>query len=129
MIRCFGFNKCRVLILLLLSVVAGGHVLCCAHWHPCEHEHHEVLDDHSTPCCCQLVPCNHDRQCSENEQTVEARGKRVGEKRNFCGYAISTLFHFSHLSHLTTSCLRDHVTDNLSALPVRLHLFYKLLLI
>ena len=127
--RYFGFAQYPVLILALLPM--GGHLFCCAHCHSCEHIHHEAESLLPVNCCqCQETPCNHKHECNSSDQPVIMPQRSNDESVKPLWTAFESFSAFVPVigESAVVSCLHD-ISPSLSALPVRLHMLYRSLLI
>jgi len=128
--RYFGFAKYPVLILALLPM--GGHLFCCVHCHSCEHVHNEASEYLLPVNCCQHqeTPCNHKHECYGNDQPVIMPQRSNAELIKPFWTAFDSLFVIVPvICEPAVVSYHYDISSSLSALPVRLHMLYRLLLI
>ena len=128
-----------VLFLLLLHTLASGHLVCYAHFLPTQPEQHVAYCcDH--PCCpppeenlpvhyCQNDTC-HSHHCNENKQPAIRTSRCIDETVNLMPVLIPK--YISSVVVVPQSVIigfLDTVARSPSALPLRLHLLCKVLLI
>ena len=134
------FVKYLVLSLILLHTSAGGHLFCCAHAHSlplipcadesCDHSLHQPPNDHPPACCCQDDSCDHQNLCNENEQLVVLALRNADEVAKNLSVPPSVFVSTVPVVYQPFLIgFRDTVAGNPSALPLRLHLLYGVLLI
>ena len=127
--RYFGFAKYPVLILALLPM--GGHLFCCAHCHSCcEQTHHDASEYLQPVHCCQETPYKHKHECNGNSQPVIVSRRSGDESVKPFWISFTGLSAFIPVLCEPALVNDPHVIPlSPSALPVRLHLLYRSLLI
>ena len=139
--RYSGFVRYPVLFLAVLHALSGGHVVCHAHFVPqpvatpsascaeydCCHPHDQVPEDRQPACCCLDDFCNGEHPCNSNEQPAIVAPRSVNESVDLFQIPLGDFI--SQTSAPLLTGFRGIVTVCPSAPPVRLHLFYRSLLI
>ena len=130
-----GLMKYPVVVLILLYALAGGHTLC-AYWHcphPTPHCDHPCGDSHhqeEEPCCCPDEPCSRKHHCDGNDQPTIVVRRDVDDTTNPLTVPFLDCVAFVGIELPPVGIvLHDAVAVCSSALPVRLHLLYRSLLI
>ena len=128
--RYHGFARYLAFLLIVLYILAGGHLFCahfyCSHAGHCHHSVPENQDQSAR--CCHDVPCDHD--CKNNTQPARTLSRGSGEMTKlfsvpFFGFASL----ISEEDQPGQICLRDVGAIGFSASSLRSHLLYRSLLI
>ena len=132
--------KYLVLLLVLLHTLVSGHLFCCAHAHslpqiscaekPCDHSHCQPPKDHPPTCCCQDDSCDHPDPCNGNEPLVLLTVRSIDDIAKWHSVPFSALVSTVPVVYQPVLVgFRDTIAIHPSALSLRLHLFYGVLLI
>ena len=136
--RSMNLVKYPLFIIAILPTVLGGHLFCCAYDLPCEHTHHETLESRPITSCCLEVSfdhkceyvCDHTHDCQGNDQPAITPSRGINKTlKPFSIFVCDCIPVASACQQLLATGFHEKIVEHSSALPVRLHLFYRLLLI
>ena len=129
------FMKCSVIVLILLYALAGGHGLC-AYLHcsyPSSHSNRHCGDSHhqeDESSCCSGDPCHGKHHCDGNDQSPVIVRRGTWDSANPLTVPFVDFVALGVIEPPPGNVsFREAVPVGHSALPVRLHLLYRSLLI
>ena len=132
--------KHLVLLVALLHTLAGGHTVCYAYSYlpqfdqyvkrHCGHLHCQPPENHPLTCHCQDCPRNCEHFCNSNEQQAIRASRSIDEAKQLVPVPFSDCVSFVFAFYPSVlPDVRDAISVFPPALPLRLHLFYGVLLI
>jgi len=130
--------KYPLFMIAILPTLLGGHLFCCAYDLPCEHTHHESLESRPITSCCLDVhfeheceyTCDHTHHCQGNDQPAITPSRSINKTVKLFSIPVCDCTPVASVCHqFQVTGFHNTIVESFSALPVRLHLLYRSLLI